>query len=203
MKKILLTLTLLCALMSSAYALVYLNYAEYLADKHVIVRQRPIENYALSDRVLRQEVVGIALRLTAGNFRNIETITLPEPYTCANIFLDVSQTKPNSWACRSVEIAAKYGIITKNNHHFRPEDDITRAEAIAMVLSGVKLMPKTDGSRPWQEVVMETSKNLGILPEWVTASDEKITRGELFYVVSNIIKYLYQQEIISIESLAQ
>jgi hypothetical protein len=65
------------------------------------------------------------------------------------------------------------------------------------------MMPKTDVSRPWQEVVMETSKNLGILPEWVTSSDEKITRGELFYIVSNIIKVLYKQEIIYIDSLAQ
>ena len=50
---------------------------------------------------------------------------------------------------------------------------------------------------------METSEKLGILQEWVTASDEKITRWELFYVVSNIIKYLYKQEIIYIDSLAQ
>jgi hypothetical protein len=50
--------------------------------------------------------------------------------------------------------------------------------------------------------VMETSKNLGILPEGVTAGDEKITRWELFYVVSNIIKVLYKQEIIYIDSLA-
>lgn len=65
MKKITLIIFTLIAFSGSVYALVYLNYAEYLADKHVIVRQRPIENYALSDRVLRQEVVGIALRLTA------------------------------------------------------------------------------------------------------------------------------------------
>ncbi len=45
-----------------------------------------------------------------------------------------------------------------------------------MILSAVKLMPKTDTSQPWQENVMETSKNLGILPEGVTAGDEKITR---------------------------
>jgi len=203
MKKILLSLVWISLFLVPAYALSYLNYAEYLADKHVIVRQRPIENYVLSDRVLRQEVVGIALRLTAGNFRNIENINLPDPYTCENIFLDIKQNFPNSWACRSVEIAAKNGIITKNNKHFRPEADITRAEAIAMVLSGVKLMPKTDSSRPWQEVVMETSQNLGILPEWVTSSDEKITRGELFYIVSNIIKVLYKQEIVYIDSLAQ
>jgi hypothetical protein len=148
-----------------ASALNLLNYAEYLADKHVIVRQRPIENYALSDRVLRQEVVGIALRLTAGNFRNVDAIALPDPYTCENVPSQMSdKIDPNSWACRSVEIAAKNGIITKNNKHFRPEDDITRAEAIAMILSAVKLMPKTDTSRPWQEIVMETSEKFGYTP---------------------------------------
>lgn len=202
MKKTVLLLTSIILLVDSASALNLLNYAEYLADKHVIVRQRPIENYALSDRVLRQEVVGIAIRLTGWNFRNIDTIALPDPYTCENIFADVWQNNPNSWACRSVEIAAKNGIITKNNKHFRPEDDITRAEAIAMILSAVKLMPKTNTSQPWQENVMETSKNLGILPEGVIAGDEKITRWELFYVVSNIIKVLYKQEIIYIDSLA-
>lgn len=203
MKKLLLSSIIFSLLIGSVSALTLLNYAEYLADKHVIVRQRPIENYALGDKVLRQEVVGIALRLTAGNFRTIEPIQLPDVYTCENIFLDVGQNKPNSWGCRSVEIAAKNKIITTNNKHFRPEQDITRAEAIAMILSGVKLMPKTDTSRPWQEVVMENSEKLGILPEGVTNGDEKITRWELFYVVSNIIKVLYKQEIIYIDSLAE
>jgi len=203
MKKFLLLSSLACLSFMTASALTLLNYAEYLADKHVIVRQRPIENYALGDKVLRQEVIGIALRLTAGNFRTIEPIGLPDVYTCENIFLDVGQNKPNSWACRSVEIAAKNKIITTNNKHFRPEDDITRAEAIAMILSAVKLMPKTDTSRPWQEVVMENSEKLGILPDRVTAGDEKITRGELFYIVSNIIKVLYKQEILYIDSLAE
>jgi hypothetical protein len=203
MKKILI-LGIVCSLcVASVSALTLLNYAEYLADKHVIVRQRPIENYALSEKVLRQEVVGIAIRLTAGNFRTIEPIQLPDVYTCENVFLDVWQNKPNSWACRSVEIAAKNKIITTNNKHFRPEQDITRAEAIAMILSGVKLMPKADESRPWQEVVMENSEKLGILPDGVTAGDEKITRWELFYIVSNIIKVLYKQEVIYIDSLAQ
>lgn len=62
---------LLCMITSgSVFALNYLNYAEYLADKQVIVRQRP-ENYTLENKVLRQEVVGIALRLTSGKFRTI------------------------------------------------------------------------------------------------------------------------------------
>ena len=203
MKKIILTLTGIALMSVSVYALNYLNYAEYLADKHVIVRQRPTENYALADKVLRQEVVGIAIRLTGLNFRTVESISLPDPYTCENTFLDVKQNVPNSWACRSVEIAAKAGIITTNNKQFRPEADITRAEAIAMMLSAVKLMPKTDSTKTWQENVMDTSRALGILADDKLSPDEKITRGELFYTVSNIIKVLYKQEIDYINSLAQ
>ena len=89
----------------------------------------------------------------------------------------------------------KAGMITTNNKHFRPEADITRAEAIAMMLSAVKLMPKSDDTKPWQETVMNTSKTLGILADDKLAADEKITRGELFYTVSKIIKVLYKQEI--------
>ena len=154
----------------------YLNYAEYLADKEVIVRQRPVENYALTDKVLRQEVIGVALRLTGLNFRTIEHITLPELYTCGNLFSDVRQNTPNTWACRSIETAVKHGIITGKNREFRPEADITRAEAIAMMLSAVKLMPTVDEGEEWTEVIMQASHNLGILTEKDLDPDEKITR---------------------------
>ena len=71
------------------------------------------------------------------------------------------------------------------------------------MLSAVKLMPKTDDTKPWQEVVMTTSKNLDILADDTLAADEKITRGELFYTVSKIIRVLYKQEIDYIDSLAK
>lgn len=203
MKKTLFLFVGMVLMSVTVYALNYLNYAEYLADKHVIVRQRPIENYALGDKVLRQEVVGIAIRLTGLNFRTVEHIDLPELYTCENTFADVKQNTPNTWACRSIETAAKRGIITTNNREFRPETDITRAEAIAMMLASVKLMPKVQDGEKWTDVVMQASQNLGILADDKLSADEKITRGELFYVVSKIIKVLYKQEIDYIDSLAQ
>lgn len=187
----------------TVYALNYLNYAEYLADKHVIVRQRPIENYALGDKVLRQEVIGMAIRLTGLNFRTVDHIDLPELYTCENTFTDVKQNVPNTWACRSIETAAKHGIITTSNKEFHPEADITRAEAITMVLSAVNLMPKVVEGEKWTEVVMKTSLNLGIISDEKLSPDEKINRGELFYIVTNIIKVLYKQEIDYIDSLAK
>jgi hypothetical protein len=50
---------------------------------------------------------------------------------------------------------------------------------------------------------MSTSKTLGILADENLSPDEKITRGELFYVVTKIIKVLYKQEIDYIDGLAK
>lgn len=66
-----------------------------------------------------------------------------------------------------MEIAAKNKIITQNNKHFRPEENITQAEAIAMMLSAVNLLSEkvTDTSLTWEEAIMAQSHKLTILPE--------------------------------------
>ena len=165
MKKIILALIIAVTAALSVSALNTLNYAEYLADKRVIVRQRPETNYGLEDNVLRQEVVGIAIRLTGLNFRDVPFIALPDPYTCDNTFTDIKQNTPNTWVCRSVEIAAKYGIVSTSNKTFRPEEYITEAEAIAMILAAVKLTPAIDKDKPWQDSIMQTAFDLGIISE--------------------------------------
>lgn len=53
---------------------------------------------------------------------------------CQGYFKDVTAIAPNGWVCRIVEIAADLGIISKGNDVFRPEETITRAEALAMLL---------------------------------------------------------------------
>ena len=163
MKKIVLALIVAVTAAISVSALNSLNYAEYLADKRVIVRQRPEANYGLEDNVLRQEVVGIAIRLTGLNFRDVPFISLPDPYTCENTFTDIKQNTPNTWVCRSVEIAAKFGIVSTYNKTFRPEEYITEAEAIAMILAAVKLTPAIDKDKPWQDSIMQTAFDLGIV----------------------------------------
>lgn len=200
MKKLLPIALLLMGTIISAASSKQLDYAEYLADKHIIVRQRPNTNYRLDDNVLRQEVVGIAIRLTSLNFKDVETVTLPEPYTCENIFTDVGQDRPNTWVCRSVEMAAKNKIISTFEKQFRPEQYITQAEAIAMVLAAVKLTPEIDPKKPWQDSIMSFSQDLGIIDAGVS-QDALIKRGELFELISRVTKILYKREIIFLENL--
>jgi hypothetical protein len=172
-----------------------LKYAEYLADKKVVVRQRPVENYVLEDNVLRQEVIGIVIRLTSLNFRTVDQINLPELYTCENMFADVQQNRPNTWACRSIETAVRRGIITTKNQNFRPESHITRAEALSILLGSVHLMPTVRSGEDWAAVVIDFALKNHLIGEAEKAPNETITRGELFRIVAQVIRILYQQEI--------
>jgi hypothetical protein len=66
---------------------------------------------------------------------------LSTEYTCKKVFQDVSALKPNEWICRSVELAAENGIVSSANKKFNPESNITRAEALAILMkaAGIKV----------------------------------------------------------------
>jgi hypothetical protein len=61
----------------------------------------------------------------------VKGITLPENYKCKKYFADATK---NDWVCRAVELAADNGIITRSNKYANPGKDVTRAEALAMVM---------------------------------------------------------------------
>lgn len=82
--------------------------------------------YNLSSPILRQEMIGIALRMSK--------IPLPSGYFCRNYFFDVRYNKQNNWVCRAIEIAADYGIISNKNGTMRPTDPLTRSEALGIIL---------------------------------------------------------------------
>ena len=105
--------------------------ANFLAGEGVIINQssNPIQ-YRFDDKILRQEIVAIALKM--------KWIEIPNEYTCKKYFSDVTGS---DWVCRAVEAAADNGIITKTNAKFRPTDFVTRAEALTM-LSTVVCLPR-------------------------------------------------------------
>ncbi|MEI6711620.1 MAG: S-layer homology domain-containing protein [bacterium] len=105
--------------------------ANFLAGEGIIVdhSSAPVE-YRFGDKILRQEIVAIALKMKG--------VDLSKDYTCKKYFSDVTA---DDWVCRAVELAADNGIISKSNSKFRPTDFVTRAEALAM-LSGVVCLPR-------------------------------------------------------------
>ncbi len=107
------------------------NNANFLASQGIIVDQSITPaNYRFGDKILRQEIVAIALKMKG--------VEIPKDVPCKKYFSDVIAS---DWVCRAVELAADNGIISKTNTKFRPTDFVTRAEALAM-LSGVVCLPR-------------------------------------------------------------
>lgn len=135
MKKIFLFLSLLLALPILAQDSGGLSEARELSERGIIVDQsstmapspystssslavQEAGMYRLSDALIRQEALGVAIKL--------KSIALPDAYFCRFYFLDT----PEWWVCRAAEIAADYGIVTRANATFRPYDTITLAEGL-------------------------------------------------------------------------
>jgi len=128
MKKILLS-ALLMTVSAFGYSTWDVGTADYLAELGIIKDYRhEVSQYRLDDRISRQEVVGIAMKINGAE--------LPENHICLGYFPDTNYG-PNhldAWVCRSVEMAADFDIISRANEKFRPKDFITRAEALAILL---------------------------------------------------------------------
>lgn len=74
--------------------------ANLIAQAGLIVSQEAGELYRLDDAMLRQELIGTALRLSGVN--------LPQDYSCRGYFADAtfSPSSVDSWVCRAFELGA-------------------------------------------------------------------------------------------------
>lgn len=132
MKKSFLIFSLSSLLFSLGWTFAYtstdLSHANSLAERGVIVKQAVATDYNLNSKILRQEVIAMALK--------VKGVTLPENYQCKKYFADTTQ---NNWECMAVELAADNGIMTRENRNANPEKFVTRSEALAMLLSASNL----------------------------------------------------------------
>lgn len=162
--------------------------ANILANSGIINRQNTDSAYNLSHNVLRQEVIGMAIKL--GN------IPLPSEYACKNIFWDVASNRPNSWACRVIEIAANNNVVSTFNKTFRPESYITRAEALWILLKASHIPLSTsrtsrfsDVTVEWQVNVVNTALSYGFIDAGTYFNPNKnATRGEIFAMARRILE---------------
>lgn len=106
---------------SFAYTSTDVSNAEQLVVDWIIKKQHSTNDYRLDDKITRAEVMGIALKM--------KWIVLLN-YQCKWYYTDV---KNNDWICRAVELATDNGMISRANTKARPQDSITRAEALALL----------------------------------------------------------------------
>lgn len=131
MKKLLLSSLVLTSIVAFAYTQTGVNNANFLADKGIVTKQTDPKNYRLDDYITRAELVGISLKFKG--------VILPENYQCKKYFTDVTA---NDWICRAVEIAADEGLISRSNKTFDPQKNISRSEALAIILKSSGLLSK-------------------------------------------------------------
>jgi len=153
MKKIFLLFSL-CSLLFAltkvtAYNSADVSNANFLAEKGLIVAQSTAAGYRLDDTITRAEVVGIALK--------IKWIVLPEDYQCKKYFLD---TLKNDWVCRAVELSSDIELVSRINKKFRPQDKITRAEALAIIYKSWWISASLDGNNLFTEEWEKWQKEL-------------------------------------------
>ncbi len=146
------------------------------------------EAYNLGANVLRQEIAAVARWIA----------WLDKKSTCEGIFDDVSATNPNSWVCYSVEPLVDNNLISQNTL-FRPEDNITKAEALWMLIKAIWFNYEYDSTcdKSWQEQIVDYASSYWLVEDF-TDYDVDATRWWIFVIADTTLKK--EEEIKEIES---
>ena len=156
-----------------------LESANSLAEQKIINNHvSDPENYNLDANVLRQEIAAVARWVAK----------LEKKWKCDNEFKDLSDTNPNTWACRNVEVLVDNDLISRNEF-FRPEDKITKSETIAMLIKSIwfDYSYNTSSDKNWQEQIVEYAASKGVI-ELFTDYNTDATRGWVFQVADTTIR---------------
>jgi len=111
---------------------------------------------------------------------------------------------PNTWICRAAEVAANNSMITRANTIFRPEDFVTKSEALAMMLTAVCMEPVTaaqvdivlnqgqqfsSDTVQWQKNVLVKYNNYTPVDFQNFGPNLCATRSEVFDFASTLLDY--------------
>ncbi len=143
-----------------------LSSAQSLAAKWVIKSGSSAADFRLNDTITRKEMLKIVMNLSGKNV----------PNTCTGKFGDVV----DDWGCKYIEAALSNGFIAKNAS-FRPDDTITKAESLKLLL-GARGIEKAYNTSDWQGDWMNTAFDNGLLTAKFTDHNSTAVRGWIFGV---------------------
>jgi len=154
----------------SANSLASKGFIENHSDNYV--------DYKLNNFTNKLETADLARRIAGLEKKSI----------CENKFSDVTSAIPNDWACYSIEALLDAGLIAANPT-FRPEMEISKAEAIGMLVkSGFGDEYSFDPTlwTSWQKQLVSFVVSKGIIVPF-SDYDSSATRGFLYEVTDNIL----------------
>jgi hypothetical protein len=159
------------------------QYIEKLASKWIVTWYKD-NTFNPQQPITRAEYLKIVLRANNIDYSKVDTKIL--------YFTDVDK---NSWQAKVVTKATELWIISKNNKKFRPNDNISRAEAMKILIkwSNIKVQ-EIKNSSFWDvsgvfTKYIETAKNL-----WIISANthfrptNNISRAEVAKIIIKIIE---------------
>jgi hypothetical protein len=147
--------------------------ANYLWAKWIIENNKSTpEKYRLWDSITRKETMKIMIKVAWIEVQD----------KCEWIFSDVA----NDWSCKYIEASLKVKFIAKADK-FRPDDNITKTEALKMILKS-KWIYKTIKTTNWQEDYMLTAFQYWLIPEKFSDYDSQAKRWWIFQVTTSTVK---------------
>lgn len=162
-----------------------LSATQYLADLEIIKKQDNVENYKLDSTITRKETMKIVAKLS---WKEVST-------ECLGIYSDVDKA---DWWCKYIEFAYREGFIAKNTT-FRPNDSITKTEAIKLILKArwIEKSLKTDN---WQADYMNTALIKWIIREEYTDYNTYALRWWIFDATTVVVKKAIKERKIEVYS---
>jgi len=130
-------------------------------------------DYNLGNNVLRQEIAKVAANIAG----------LTPNATCSNKFSDVSATTPNTWACGYVEALLDAGLVSANAK-FNPESNISKSEALKMMLEAAGYTNVYTNAANWQAETVAFAVQKGVATSF-SDYNANATRGWIFTVGSD------------------
>ncbi len=145
-----------------------LESAQKLASSGVIKSGNTAADFGLSNTITRKEMMKIVMNLSGKNV----------PDTCSGSFWDVT----GDWGCKYIESALSNWFIAANAN-FRPNDSISRAESMKLILKA-KWIEKAYNTSDWQADYMNTALDNGIISAAYSNHTSAALRGWIFSVAA-------------------
>jgi hypothetical protein len=144
-----------------------------LAAKNIINAKSNAADYNLDSNVLRQEIFKVGVGVAA----------IPANISCKNMFGDVTAQTPNTWVCGYAEVLLAKGMLSANANT-RPEDNISKAEVVKLMLETAGHTGIYTDAAKWQEQVISYAASKGIVASF-SDYNSHATRGFVFSVAHN------------------
>lgn len=147
--------------------------ANKLAGLGVIADQTSnVSAYRLGDTITRREMLKVMMNLNGSTVEN----------KCEGKFTDLPAT---DWGCKYAEAALAKGFIAANAT-FRPNDNVSKAEALKMVMKA-KGVEKDASATTWEKAYVNAAVTAGLIDASFTDYSTASKRGFTFTAAANAI----------------